>query len=1050
MNHLRKLTLLSLAILGAASFAAAQKSSTGAIKGVLTDDSGGIIPAAVVSISNAAVKQSAQSQADGSYSFPAVPAGDYTLNVSYPGFGVYNKAVTVSAGGTVQLPIQLNVVAERQEITVKGEPGPSVSVEPDNNATALVIKGADLMALPDDPDDLSDALQALAGPGAGPNGGAIYIDGFSGGQLPPKESIREIRINQNPFSAEYDRLGFGRIEILTKPGSDKYHGTLFFNDTDAAWDSRNPFASNKPAFSNRNFGGNGGGPINHRTSFNLDFQRRDIQDNAITNAFYVDPATFAVDHLTNSLVTPNYMTTITPRIDYALSDKNTLTVRFEERLNERDNQGYGKSSLPPGFAVPGFANDLAYNTSGSAQNLMATETSILSARMVNETRFQFTRTWTAAPGNLVPTISVANEFTTGGNGVGDRHDLARHYELTNISYATFGAHTIKFGARVRRESDQSNNPQGFNGTFTFLGGDEPVLDSASQVATDSSGNPVLTHLTSLQQYVRNLQLLQAGLSETQIQALGGGPSKFSIQGGLAYVSMVRWDGAPFVQDDWKVRPNLTFSLGLRYEVQSLVNDHRDWAPRIGFAWAPGSAKKGPQKTVIRGGIGLFYDRIGFGPYENAFLNNGVNQVDYTVTNPTFFPNIPSLSTLNAGTNAISLVDPKLRADYSIQSAIGVERQLPHNTTVAVTYTNNRSNHLSQSVPINTPYPGSYNYLLAPGPSNGLFPYGYSAGDLIETESGGVLKQNIVMVNFNTRFSRRVSLQGNYQYTHANDLPGTPTNPYNFQQDWGTSNLNRRSNLIVIGSIQAPARIVIAPNLVVRSGQPYDVTVGQDIYGDNQTARALFAPAGAACGTGGVVCTPLGNFSTNYVGALNGAAVPANLVPRNYLTMAGLVSINMRVYRVFGFGPKRASAAAAMPDGGGFGGGPGGPGGGPGRDGGFGGPGGGGPGGGGPGGGRGGGGGMRMSQGGGGRGGMGGGTSDRRFSLTVSANFSNILNHFNPGGYEGVLTSNQFGQPTSANTGFGGGGPGGGGFGGGPGGGSAANNRRIDLSVRLSF
>ncbi len=160
---------------------------------------------------------------------------------------------------------------------------------------------------PDDPDDLSDALQALAGPGAGPNGGAIYIDGFSGGQLPPKESIREIRINQNPFSAEYDRLGFGRIEILTKPGTDKYHGTAFYNDTDSVWDSRNPFASNKPYFSNRNFGGNGGGPINHKTSFNFDIQRRDIQNNAITNAFYVDPTTFLpLNHLPpNALVDPS-------------------------------------------------------------------------------------------------------------------------------------------------------------------------------------------------------------------------------------------------------------------------------------------------------------------------------------------------------------------------------------------------------------------------------------------------------------------------------------------------------------------------------------------------------------------------------------------------------------------------------------------------------------------------------------------------------------------------------------------------------------------------
>ena len=99
------------------------------------------------------------------------------------------------------------------------------------------------------------------------------------------------------------------------------------------------------------------------------------------------------------------------------------------------------------------------------------------------------------------------------------------------------------------------------------------------------------------------------------------------------------------------------------------------------------------------------------------------------------------------------------------------------------------------MPINAPYPGTYNYLLPPGPTNGVFPYGYSAGNIIENESGGLLKQNILMVNFNTRFSRKVSLQGNYQYTHANDLPGTPTNPYNFLQDWGTSSLNRRSNLI---------------------------------------------------------------------------------------------------------------------------------------------------------------------------------------------------------------------------------------------------------------
>ncbi|HYW42593.1 MAG TPA: carboxypeptidase regulatory-like domain-containing protein [Bryobacteraceae bacterium] len=1024
------------------SSAPAQQVS-GTIRGVLTDDSGAVIPAASVSLSGTnGLDRKAQTQADGSYTFPALPPGQYTIRVSFPGFAPFERTLTISANN-VQVPIHMTVKAQKQEVTVEGEAGPSVSVEPDNNATALVIKGDDLAALPDDPDDLADALQALAGPGAGPAGGQIYIDGFTGGQLPPKESIREIRINQNPFSAEFDRLGFGRIEILTKPGSDRYRGSAMFNDTEGALDSRNPFESNKPDYSSRMFSANFGGPINKKSSFFFDVQRRQIQDNAITNAFYVDPATFNVTHFTNALVTPSSNTTFSPRLDYALSTNNTLTVRFEERLNTRDNQGFGGSHLPPPYAAPPFVNASQYNTSGDGQNLMITETSILNPKVVNETRFQWTRNITQSFGNLVPSISVSGEFSSGGNGLGGtRADLGQHFELQNYTSIAHGAHTIRLGVRLRRESDENTNPQGFNGAFTFNGGTLPLLDSSNQEVLDANGNPVLTHLTSLQQYERNLQLLQAGLSETQIQQLGGGPTRFTIQAGQPYIGMVRWDAGPFVQDDWRMRPNVTLSFGLRYEIQTLTSDHRDVAPRFGFAWAPGSAKNGRQKTVVRGGFGIFYDRVGFGPYENAILNNGVTQLEYTVTNPTFYPNIPPLSTLNPGQNTINLVDPKLRADYSLQGAIGVERQLPKSSTVSVTYTANRSNHLSQTVPINTPLPGTYNDLLAPGPANGIFPYGYAAGNMFETESGGLLHQSIIMVSFNTRFNRRVSLQGNYQYMRANDLPGTPTNPYDFAQDWGRSSLDQHHNFTLFGSVTGPKDVFFSPFVTLRSGSPYDVLLGQDIYGDTYlNARAAFAPANATCsGVGGVVCTPLGNFMSYTPGSA------VNLVPRNYLTMAGLVSLNMRVSRTFGFGAHRTAAVNPADAGMGMGGGDmgggrggfGGPGGGGGRGGG------GGPGGGGGGGGMRGGGAMRM--GGGGRGGRGGGAvSDRRFSLTVSANVTNILNHDNPGGYQGVLTSNQFGQPTGVNTGFGGG------RGGGVGGsGTAANNRRVDLSLRLNF
>ena len=308
-------------------------------------------------------------------------------------------------------------------------------------------------------------------------------------------------------------------------------------------------------------------------------------------------------------------------------------------------------------------------------------------------------------------------------------------------------------------------------------------------------------------------------------------------------------------------------------------------------------------------------------------------------------------------------------------------------------------------------------------TNGVFPYGYAAGNIFEDESGGKFWQQLFMVNFNTRFSSRVSLFGNYSLSYAKDLPSTPTNPYDFAMDYGRSNFDRRNNFMLMGNILAPEGIHFAPFITVRSGQPYDVLAGEDLYGDTLTnARAAVASTGTCSSlvrSGDTVCSPFGMF----------AATGSNIVPRNYLTMPGVVSINMRIYRVFGFGggPKNAAQNPGRP------GGPGGPGG------------------------------MMMGMGGGPRGGgapsgpgggrgpggfMGGGSTEHPYNITLSFSVENVLNHFNPAGYQGVITSPYFLQPTSVNTGFGGGGFGGGlgGFGGG----NAANNRRVLLSVRFTF
>jgi hypothetical protein len=983
--------------------------NTGVLKGTVTDESGGVVPAVNVTATDNGATKAVQTQADGTYTISGLPPGQYTVQVNVPGFTPFSKDVAVSAGAAAQLPVSLAISTARQQVTVAAEPGPTVSVEPDNNAAAVVLKGEDLQSLPDDPDDLADALQALAGPGAGPNGGEIYIDGFTGGELPPKETIREIRVNQNPFSAEYDKLGFGRIEILTKPGADKVRGMLFLNDSDATFNSRNPFAGNKPAYSNRMYGGNVAGPINKRASFFFDFNERDITNNAITNALYFDPATFSTSHVTTAVVTPQMNRTINPRVDYQLTTNNTLTVRFEDRMGYTHNSGLGGYRLPPPYS------NLAYNLNYGSQNLTATETAVLGPRVVNETRFQFVRYLDKYSGNQRPQINVANSFITGGNGVGNEFDLSRHFELQNYTSISKGSHTIRFGFRARRRSEQNNNPTGFNGTFSFLGGTEPVIDAANNIVYDQNGNAQTTVLTSLQQYQRNLELAKAGLSQSQIQALGGGPSRFTIQAGQPYISMVRYDAGPFVQDDWRVRQNFTLSVGLRYEVQTLLHDYSDWAPRIGFAWAPGGAKNGRQKTVIRGGVGIFYDRMGFTPFETAALNNGHTQVQYTVYNPDFYPNIPDLSTLSPGQNAAYRLDPKLRAAYSVQSAIGIERQVGRNTTLSATYTYNRAAHYLQTVPVNAPIPGSFNPLQPLGPANGVFPLGYNAGNVFEYQSGGILRQRIFMVSATTRLGSHASLYGNYQLTYANDLPTMPTNPYDFRLDYGRSTLDRRHNFQLFGSVAAPLGIRLAPFITVRSGAPYDVLIGEDLYGDTFTnARAAFAspgtcPAGFSGIVGNVVCSPAGEFTTAY-----NPAQPGNVVPRNYLTMAGLVSVNFRIYRVFGFGGQRKTPGRQPGMGGHFDGGHGGRGGGA----------------------------MSMGPSAGPHG-MMGATTEQRFSLLLGVNVTNVLNHLNPGGYQGVITSPQFLEATSVNTGFGGGG-----FGG-PGGG-AANNRRVEFDLRLTF
>ena len=237
------ITFFSLLLFANISLA---QSPSGILRGQVTDPSGAAITnATVVMTPRAGSPLTTQTNSQGMYEFKGLPPGKYTLNVIAQGFTVYENDNAAIADQPLRLNIQLTIAVEEQKIQVS-DTAPTVDVNPGNNAGAIVLSGKELEALPDDPDELQSDLEALAGPSSGPNGGQMYIDGFTAGQLPPKSSIREIRINQNPFSSEYDKLGYGRIEIFTKPGTDKYHGQFFVEGNDSAFNSANPFAGTEP------------------------------------------------------------------------------------------------------------------------------------------------------------------------------------------------------------------------------------------------------------------------------------------------------------------------------------------------------------------------------------------------------------------------------------------------------------------------------------------------------------------------------------------------------------------------------------------------------------------------------------------------------------------------------------------------------------------------------------------------------------------------------------------------------------------------------------
>ncbi len=966
------------------------QNSNGAIHGQISDPSGAAVPSArVAAVSPTGVTKAGTVHPDGSYDITGLLPGTYTVSAHAKGFETFQQpTVEVTAGKTSKLNIPLKIFEQVEKVQVT-EQNTQVSVNPTENASAIVIKGEDLNALSDDPDELQAELEALAGPSAGPNGGQIYVDGFTAGQLPPKADILEIRINQNPFSAEYDKVGYGRIEITTRPGSSKFHGQLMGDINDSPFNTRNPFAVQEPGYHTEYYNANVGGPISKKASFFFTYFRRDIGDVSVVNTFDLDPTTLEESPISQAVNSPRTLTNLSPRVDFQLSTNNVLSVRYQFYDNNFHNSGIGQSDLV----------SQAIDTHGEEHTVQVSDTDVISAKKLNQFRFQYLHDIaTDVPDSNAATLNVQGAFTGGGNSTGTSTDVQDHYELQNLTSFFIGKHTLVVGTRLRDIQDASTSVANFNGTFTF-----------SCLVVSPTCNPPAPQ-TSYQVAEQNLQACaNSGGSNCETS----GATQFLITTGIPTTNINMFDAALFAQDDWKARPNLTLSGGLRWESQTGIPDHSDFAPRLGLAWGLNPHKKGGTTTVLRAGFGIFYDRLPESTLLQAERLNGTTQQEYIVSDPTFFPNIPSISSLAgfAETPTRYQIDPHFRAPQIIESAMSIEQQVTRNAKIAVTYLNSHGVHQLLTNDINAPLPGTFT-LGDPTAPTAVRPYGNSVGNIYDYQSTGLFNQNQIIFTANTQLSSKFSLTGYYTLGFANantngNNGGLIMNPYDIAQNYGRAPFDVRQRVFLIGNWNLPHRFSLSPFLVAATGTPFNVTVSQDLFGTGTfNARPAFAPAGATCG-GNIVCTSIGNFTTLP------ASAQAIIPPYGYQN-PGQITFNLRLSKTISFGKEVGTRSV----GGGYGGGHGGHGGGRGPGGGLG-----------PGG-----------LNGGGQGGMFGRrntTTNRRFNMTFSANARNVFNDVNLGPRTGTLGSPLFDQSNSL----------GGLFGSSA---AQASNRRIDFQVVFTF
>jgi hypothetical protein len=825
------------------------------LHGIVADEFGAIIRKASVNLEDGnGRKVSAQTDGTGRFRFPGLAPGAYTLTATAAGFATTIEKVEVTGSGALTVNLVLKVVISEQ-LEVKSEAA-GVSIEPDQNLSAIKLSEEELAALPDDREELLQTLRAMAGAS---DSSPIFVDGFSEDRLPSKDSIQAVKINSNPFSPEFSGRGNNRIEVITKPGSDKMRGNFRFSFNDESLNARNAFALERAPLQVRDFSGNVTGPIvRNRWGYFIEYEHEAQDENAFINATVLDPATLLPRQFLATALTPAREDEITIRTNFLFRKRHTIGVWYNYERETEDNRG-----LDDGLDLL----ERAYDASERRHTLRASVTSVIGAGAINEMRLSLSRRSEGAKARSdAPAIVVIDAFSSGGNQASLLDNNSRdRVELVNNFSLTRGKHTIKAGAEIEFSHYKFLNRSNFGGTFTFAADFE--RDAAGNIITGADGSPLT--ITPLEQYRRTLLKLP-----------GYRPSQFSIVRGDSFIGLPLWESSWFAMDDWRVSPRLMLSFGMRHDMERGVSDRLNIVPRLSVAWA---ADK-DLKSVIRAGAGIFYDELESDVLFDTLRYDGVRQQQFVIKQPAFFPDIPqSFDEAVRREPVIRTSSADLDAPYLISASIGYERKLPWGLFGSATYNWRRGVHLLRTRNVNATLPGT-----------GSRPF-LDRGPILQYESSGLSTRHELVLNFRHELKRKLSLFGNYVLSttrsNADSASLAPANSYDLFSEWGPASNDQRHRVSFGGSINLPGETRLSPLIQVSSNRPFNITTGRDNNGDTLfTDRPSFANPGDP----EAVVTRFGIFNPN-------PRPGDRIIPRNIGRGLGQVNVDLNFTKSFALG-----------------------------------------------------------------------------------------------------------------------------------------------------